>query len=210
MVSHRHVAGIGVIHCAPEMERKVAICGSALCCLNPILGRYCFLYMDGDAQLPTFVRTNCITVALPYMSMGYLASKYALAGKWGEIQYPIAMGGAIYAEYLLLLYGGVNNRVSYLFFTAPLAMSVFLYVVRYRGWIPVWCVRMGEKHSANVYYFHVAVGTICTIAFGHIPWFVKIASPIVFAASILTSVALSACYWWIKKCCRWVRETCEP
>lgn len=65
----------------------------ALCLLNPLLGRYCFLFMEANEQLPTFVRSNFLTVALPFICLGYLASKFSWAHRWGKIIYPIILGG---------------------------------------------------------------------------------------------------------------------
>lgn len=65
----------------------------ALCALNPLLGRYCFLYMENGEQLYTSIRTNALTVALPYVCIGYLSARYQWCRKWGKMRYPIIMGG---------------------------------------------------------------------------------------------------------------------
>lgn len=176
-----------------------------LCFLNPLLGRYCFLYMEDGGHLPTFVRTNCLTVALPYMCMGYLAAKHYLAERWGKIEYPVVLVGCAYAEYMILQSVGVNNHVSYLLVTPPLVVSVFLYAVQYRGMIPRWCVNIGEKHSANVYYFHVAVGTMLLSFCGAIGIVRNLAAPVVFVLAVFVSALLNATRKGLMRWCKGTR-----
>lgn len=162
----------------------------ALCLLNPLLGRYCFLFMENGEQLYTSIRTNALTVALPYLCIGYASGKYQLCSKWGKIQYPIILGVAMYAEYYTLQCCGVNNHVSYLFTTAAFSWAFFLWVQQYKGSLPYGAVEIGKQHSANIYYWHSAVGAVIIMLLPGSAWKKMVAAPIVFLLSLLLSMLL--------------------
>lgn len=161
-----------------------------LCVLNPLLGRYCFLFMENGEQLPTYIRTNALTVALPYLCIGYTSARYQLWFQWGKIRYPIILGGVMYAEYYTLQWCGVNNHVSYLFTTAAFSWALFLWVLQYKGPLPCAAVEIGKRHSANIYYYHSAVGTVAMMLSSICPWMQMVGAPVVFLFSLLFSVFL--------------------
>lgn len=161
-----------------------------LCVLNPLLGRYCFLFMENGEQLPACIRTNALTVALPYLCIGYTSARYQLWSQWGKIRYPIISGGVMYAEYYMLQWCGVNNHVSYLFATAAFSWFLFLWVLQYKGPLPCAAVEIGKRHSANIYYYHSAVGAVAMMLSSICPWLKMVGAPVVFLFSFLFSVFL--------------------
>lgn len=84
-------------------------------------------------------------------------------------------------------------------------MALFLYAVQYSGKIPEWCVKVGEAHSANVYFFHVVVGTMLLSFCGAIGIVRNLAAPVVFVLAVFVSALLNATRKGLMRWCKGTR-----
>lgn len=139
-----------------------------LCLINLLLGRYLFIFDDGTYSLHQFMRLNCVSVALPYICLGYLLRLHnnALKGKLQRLILLLLSVILIYAEEYILSIHSVNNKVSFSLFTLPLSASCFLIFLNEIRKAPSFIIDIGKKHSANTYYFHIFINTVLCILFG--------------------------------------------
>lgn len=130
--------------------------------INLLIGRYFFIFDNGEYSLPQYARLNCIAVALPYIYVGYLLRKYnqIFCGtfKWAILSLLFII--CIYMEEHILNALSLNNMVSYSFFTLPVAICIFLFFLKGIKSVPFYIVQIGKKHSANIYYFHIFISAI--------------------------------------------------
>lgn len=123
--------------------------------VNLACSRYAFLFSDREQLLPLYCRLNVLTTGLPYLIIGYLIAKHKLHHLSKRYQY-IFLSTSVFlvvTEFYLLLKSGLNTGAHYMISTLPFAVSCFIfsYNPRYCPKIMVW---IGEKHSANIYFFH--------------------------------------------------------
>lgn len=155
---------------------------------NLLMARYSFLLFP-RAEFPFGARTNALTVALPIISIGYLFHKYeACLLRFRAVNVlPIVFALLSWAEQYLLYAFRLNNDASYLVCTLPLACSLFLLALSYKDfYIPLVC-EIGKYHSANIYYFHIAVAYALSLCIPVSPF---ICAPVVFVVTLGFSVVL--------------------
>lgn len=166
-----------------------------LCLINLLVGRYFFIFDSGEYTLSQHIRLNCIAVALPYISLGYILRKHihVLLKVKGWLFFLLLSLLFIYTEEYVLETNFINNTVSYLFFTLPLSLCCFLVCLKEVKSAPLWVIIVGKKHSANIYYFHPFISIVVGFIFGHRLLNVDVTSIqaiIVFVLCIIFSAAL--------------------
>ena len=131
--------------------------------LNLLFGRYSF-WSDFLQQAVGF-RLSFVSVGIPCFTLGMLLRDNCQAvirqKKFAVVALVVCLV-AVYGENALLTLLGVNNGVSYLLMTMPLAASMFALALAYADKVAPGnlLARVGERDSANIYYFHVLVGGI--------------------------------------------------
>lgn len=158
-----------------------------------------------DIICPTFdwyethlLRCNAIVMSLPFLCTGYLIHKHKdwlLSHVKVEASLLLVMA-LLVGEFLLLRSKGLHDN-CYFIFTYPCIVLLLLLCVKYPSFkLPV-INQIGFKHSANIYYFHVAV-----VELGRhlelIP--LKWESPIVWLACVPVSMAFNALSKLVAKC----------
>ena len=162
-----------------------------LCVLNPIFGRYSFVFSVNDH--PIYMRANCISVALPYMCMGYAIAKNQHLLKLIKRPLLIAFICVLcaYIESCVLNCLGRNNGVSYLLTTTPMAICFFVAALCHKGRVNDWIVKIGKYHSANIYYFHIMISVVCWYMCRHFFDFSCVVAVVVFGGALLFSYMLN-------------------
>ena len=157
---------------------------------NLVLGRYLFLF---PFEIQNFgLRQNCFTVGLPYFAIGYLAHQYESQlhavpiRKWLILMFGSLV--AVYAEIALLTIMGRNNHFADFVFNIPLSVTLFTLMALHPLWeVSPWLVRLGRDHSANIYYWHMLLGGLCSWAGLNFP---SIQVIIVFTLSLFLSILI--------------------
>ncbi len=159
---------------------------------NLLLGRYLFLF---PFEIPNSnFRNNCFTSGLPYLSIGYLIHMYKnrleciALQKWRALICVCLVG--VYAEISLLTLFECNNHFGNFILGIPFSVSLFALMALHPTWeLHPLLVRLGRDHSANIYYWHMLVASLCS-------WMGLYIKPIqvliVFALSLVLSVAIRA------------------
>lgn len=131
--------------------------------LNLMLGRYNFLICSEAHHWPIYIRLNFLSVALPYLSLGYLLSRSRSVFENSKcvLLFLFAAIALLYGEDLLLQVLSVRSGGSYYCATVVLAVSLLVVALRYTDSRWSWLIYIGKYHSANIYYFHVLVGSVC-------------------------------------------------
>lgn len=131
--------------------------------LNQATARYSFLFWNEPPAV--WLRCNSITVALPCLSLGYLLAYHQkrLMSLPGIALLPLIFIALTYMEDFLLTATGTNNHISYLLSTPLLAFSLVLLCIRYPQFSLPAVAEIGKRHSAHIYYVHIAVAVLLTM-----------------------------------------------
>jgi hypothetical protein len=157
---------------------------------NLVLGRYLFLF---PFEIQNFgLRQNCFTVGLPYFAIGYMVHQHESQlhavpiRKWLILMFGSLV--AVYAEIALLTIMGRNNHFADFVFNIPLSVTLFTLMALHPSWeVSPWLVRLGRDHSANIYYWHMMIGGLCSWAGLNFP---SIQVIIVFTLSLFLSILI--------------------
>lgn len=139
--------------------RKIIYIFPILAIGNLLLGRYCFLF--NEIEYPISYSLNALTTGLPYISVGYIIAKCKLNKLYylSSLLIPISVTFAYIENYILTIYDK-NNGAHYQISTFFLAAFLFISSSSLQK-IPKWIINVGEKHSANVYYYHPLIYVLC-------------------------------------------------
>lgn len=178
-----------------KAERSLFLAVPLLLAAGLLLGKYTFLFGLHDSP-PLWVSRNFLTLGLPYFCIGYLIhrSEKSLLATFGRHAWAcsILFLGAVLAEGSLL--DGVWRLGDVFLFTAPLAVSVFLFCLMHKSYgAGSWFDRAGERHALNVYLFQSIVAGV-TIGVGQRLSGIDVASyaaPAIFLGSILLSAVIN-------------------
>lgn len=138
--------------------------------INLLAGRYSFMFDLRGCPLPSYVTLNCVAVALPCLSIGYLLRSHhnylvhmLTASSLLALLFLFSI--CMYVEEYILV-DILNSQTSgYSLFTLPVAIMFFILFLRLKN-LPTWLVAIGKKHSANVYFFHIFIAEVVTILLG--------------------------------------------
>ncbi len=128
------------------------------------------LLFPDNTQVALYMRLSIIT-ALPFLSTGYLIHKHedALLRIINvKIWLPIVLGLLLVESQIRIHAFGSYAR--YCFCTYPLVFLLILACKQYSRFSVPFLNTIGEKHSANIYYFHMIVLFILMALRIHIPY----------------------------------------
>lgn len=169
--------------------------------INLAFGRYSLIFFQGDSSFPQYFRLNCIAVALPYLTMGYFISKHKhsiLNIKYSPIITAVCII-LVYAENTVLNHFNINSNCSYFLSTALLGTSMLVTTLNSRLHIPNWITSIGKEHSANIYYFHILIGSIVSLYISPILGTDGLDTFIVYVFCIGISILLNLSFSFCKK-----------
>ncbi len=138
---------------------------------------------------------NAVAYALPYLSLGFIFSRYEQKLlNWIKLPY-VLMG-------LLLLQAETysawwqRGSVAYgpFFMTMPFVAVTFLYLLKFKGWGQgTWLEKVGRQYSANIYYWHMlmlTVGRYLMRFVGLEQYFDTVAVLVAFSLSYMVAVVI--------------------
>ncbi len=130
--------------------------------LLPLFSFYNFLL---PSELPQINIYNVFFYGLPSIAIGYLIRKNEAKllnfKSWGLLASVFLLLGFL-EKFLLSHYLGVSCTNGILFSSPFLAIFLFLFFLQKKDWgTGSFVEEIGAKHSANIYYFHIAILTVC-------------------------------------------------
>ncbi len=129
--------------------------------LLPFLSYYSFLAI----AIPKTYLYSVFIYGLPSIAVGYLIRRYEanlLKFKaWGYVVLLSLVLGFL-EDYLLIRFAGSTCHDG-IFLSSPFfAIGLFMFLLQRKSWgAGSFIETIGKEHSANIYYFHIAVLTIC-------------------------------------------------
>ena len=164
---------------------------SFLFLVNPAIGTYSFIY-NGDECNFYFLKLSFITVALPYISIGYLIAKHKTLITINRPSYWIfCLFFLLFLEKNILFYLDMNRRLSDLLLIAPCSVILTISAFSNSGktYKPIYILE--KKHSANIYYYHVLIGCVSGRIQNYLFDYKSIDAFIVFFASVILSMCIN-------------------
>lgn len=130
-----------------------------------------------------------LTVGLPCISVGYLVAKHR--EKLSRCKhYAYLIAGTLILSFTEEFFLDCNRGTYYLF-TIPVSVCILMVCVNSSAPACKWLEKIGEKHSANIYYYHMLVAMMLTSVMQQIPELKWVSAIVVYAGSILFSVLVN-------------------
>ncbi len=130
--------------------------------LLPLFSFYNFLLPSGFPQINIY---NVFFYGLPSIALGYLIRKKEVKllkfQSWGTVAFVFLLLGFL-EKFLLVKYMASTCGNGVLWSSPFFAIALFLFFLQKKDWgSGSFAEEIGAKHSANIYYFHIAILTIC-------------------------------------------------